>query len=288
MNAGIYAYDERALRAAIAQVGNDNAQGEYYLTDTVELLIAAGHRVVPVPVADYRSVLGVNDRVELAVRERDPQPPAVRGAHARRRHDRRSRDDVSRAGAGDRARRDDPPEHGDLRRDADRRGHEHRAELPHRRRGDRRALRHSRERRDVERDRGRRVDRPVRAPARRLAARATACASATSSSSRKPIWPKASRRTTSRISATPRSARARTSARARSPRTSTACARTAPTIGADVKVGSNSVLVAPVTRRRRRDHRRGRGGDPRRPGRRQGRRRSRAFDREEAARKPSR
>lgn len=66
MNAGIYAYDERALRAAIARVGNSNAQGEYYLTDTVELLIAAGRRVVPVPVADYRSVLGVNDRVELA------------------------------------------------------------------------------------------------------------------------------------------------------------------------------------------------------------------------------
>ena len=56
----------RALRTAIAQVGNDNAQREYYLTDTVELLIAAGRRVVPVPVADYRSVLGVNDRVELA------------------------------------------------------------------------------------------------------------------------------------------------------------------------------------------------------------------------------
>jgi bifunctional UDP-N-acetylglucosamine pyrophosphorylase/glucosamine-1-phosphate N-acetyltransferase len=66
MNAGIYAYDERALRNAIAHVGNANAQGEYYLTDTVELLIAAGQRVAPVPVADFRSVLGVNDRVELA------------------------------------------------------------------------------------------------------------------------------------------------------------------------------------------------------------------------------
>jgi bifunctional UDP-N-acetylglucosamine pyrophosphorylase/glucosamine-1-phosphate N-acetyltransferase len=66
MNAGIYAFDERALREAIAQVGNDNAQGEYYLTDTVELLLRAGRRVAAVPVADYRSVLGVNDRVELA------------------------------------------------------------------------------------------------------------------------------------------------------------------------------------------------------------------------------
>lgn len=66
MNAGIYAFDEAALRAAIVQVGNANAQREYYLTDTVELLIASGHRVAPVPVADYRSVLGVNDRAELA------------------------------------------------------------------------------------------------------------------------------------------------------------------------------------------------------------------------------
>ena len=66
MNAGIYAFDERALRAAIALVGNRNAQGEYYLTDTVELLLAAGRRVAAVPVADYRTVLGVNDRVELA------------------------------------------------------------------------------------------------------------------------------------------------------------------------------------------------------------------------------
>ena len=66
MNAGIYAYAESALREAIVKVGNENAQGEYYLTDTIELLIASGRRVAPVPVADYRSVLGVNDRVELA------------------------------------------------------------------------------------------------------------------------------------------------------------------------------------------------------------------------------
>ena len=66
MNAGIYAFDEAALRDVIPRIGRDNAQGEYYLTDAVELLIAAGRRVAPVPVADYRSVLGVNDRVELA------------------------------------------------------------------------------------------------------------------------------------------------------------------------------------------------------------------------------
>lgn len=66
MNAGIYAFDEPPLREIMPQIGNDNAQREYYLTDAVELLIASGRRIAPVPVADYRSVLGVNDRVELA------------------------------------------------------------------------------------------------------------------------------------------------------------------------------------------------------------------------------
>ena len=66
MNAGLYAFDERKLRAAIAELSNDNAQGEYYLTDTVANLVARGERVVPVVAADYRHVLGVNDRVELA------------------------------------------------------------------------------------------------------------------------------------------------------------------------------------------------------------------------------
>lgn len=66
MNAGLYVYDEKKLRAAIAELRNDNAQGEYYLTDTVGSLVARGESVVPVLAPDYRSVLGVNDRVELA------------------------------------------------------------------------------------------------------------------------------------------------------------------------------------------------------------------------------
>ncbi|GAC1542196.1 MAG: bifunctional UDP-N-acetylglucosamine diphosphorylase/glucosamine-1-phosphate N-acetyltransferase GlmU [Candidatus Velthaea sp.] len=66
MNAGIYAFDEPALRGVIDKLTDDNAQRELYLTDTVELLIRTGKRVVPVQAADYRLVLGVNDRVELA------------------------------------------------------------------------------------------------------------------------------------------------------------------------------------------------------------------------------
>ena len=66
MNAGLYAFDEAKLRAAIAELRNDNAQAEYYLTDTIGRLASGGERIVPILADDYRSVLGVNDRVELA------------------------------------------------------------------------------------------------------------------------------------------------------------------------------------------------------------------------------
>jgi bifunctional UDP-N-acetylglucosamine pyrophosphorylase/glucosamine-1-phosphate N-acetyltransferase len=67
MNAGIYAYAEKELRESVAGLRNDNAQGEYYLTDTIEHLARGGKRVVPVPTADHRDVLGINDRLELAL-----------------------------------------------------------------------------------------------------------------------------------------------------------------------------------------------------------------------------
>ena len=66
MNAGIYAFDELALREVIGRLDDHNAQGEFYLTDTIALLVAASRRVVPVLAPDYRLVLGVNDRAELA------------------------------------------------------------------------------------------------------------------------------------------------------------------------------------------------------------------------------
>jgi len=65
MNAGLYAFDEAKLRRAISELRNDNAQGEYYLTDAVAQL-ARGDRVVPVLAENFLSVLGVNDRSELA------------------------------------------------------------------------------------------------------------------------------------------------------------------------------------------------------------------------------
>ena len=67
VNAGIYAFDEASLRDAIARLRNDNAQKEYYLTDTIADFARAGKRVTPVVTADPSHVMGINDRAELAL-----------------------------------------------------------------------------------------------------------------------------------------------------------------------------------------------------------------------------
>jgi bifunctional UDP-N-acetylglucosamine pyrophosphorylase/glucosamine-1-phosphate N-acetyltransferase len=69
-NAGIYAFDEVALRDAVGRLTTNNAQNEYYLTDAVAHFVEDGRRVKPVP-ADPRHVLGINDRVELAQARRE-------------------------------------------------------------------------------------------------------------------------------------------------------------------------------------------------------------------------
>jgi bifunctional UDP-N-acetylglucosamine pyrophosphorylase/glucosamine-1-phosphate N-acetyltransferase len=62
VNAGVYAFDGAALKAALARLTPANAQGELYLPGAVELLErVAAHRLT-----DPSSMLGVNDRVELA------------------------------------------------------------------------------------------------------------------------------------------------------------------------------------------------------------------------------
>lgn len=65
-NAGIYAVDEAKARAVLAKLRNENVQREYYLTDAVEMLASSGERVSPVLCRDERSLIGINDRVELA------------------------------------------------------------------------------------------------------------------------------------------------------------------------------------------------------------------------------
>lgn len=66
INAGIYAFELDALRPALSGLTRHNAQGEEYLTDVIDGLRAAGKPVAAVTVAESAEVLGVNDRVQLA------------------------------------------------------------------------------------------------------------------------------------------------------------------------------------------------------------------------------
>src|SRR5690606_21436572 len=52
---------------------NDNAQGEYYLTDVIGLAAAEGVAIEPIPAEDASETLGINDRFHLAAAERTYQ-----------------------------------------------------------------------------------------------------------------------------------------------------------------------------------------------------------------------
>jgi bifunctional UDP-N-acetylglucosamine pyrophosphorylase / glucosamine-1-phosphate N-acetyltransferase len=66
VNTGIYAFSGAALLGALPRLSADNAQGELYLPQALDLLRADGQRVAVHVVDDVRLVLGVNDRVALA------------------------------------------------------------------------------------------------------------------------------------------------------------------------------------------------------------------------------
>jgi bifunctional UDP-N-acetylglucosamine pyrophosphorylase/glucosamine-1-phosphate N-acetyltransferase len=66
VNAGIYAFDAAALRGALPRLSNENAQGELYLPQVLNLLRADGGTVAAHQLEDPTLMLGVNDRVALA------------------------------------------------------------------------------------------------------------------------------------------------------------------------------------------------------------------------------
>jgi bifunctional UDP-N-acetylglucosamine pyrophosphorylase/glucosamine-1-phosphate N-acetyltransferase len=70
VNAGVYVANAGTLRRVLAGLATDNAQGEQYLTDALAPLVEGGAPVAAVPASDPDDVLGCNDRRELAVRRR--------------------------------------------------------------------------------------------------------------------------------------------------------------------------------------------------------------------------
>jgi len=69
INTGTYCFDNKKLFAALRQINNNNAQGEYYLTDVIGILKSAGEVVQGYNTPDLAEAIGVNDRVALAEAE---------------------------------------------------------------------------------------------------------------------------------------------------------------------------------------------------------------------------
>jgi bifunctional UDP-N-acetylglucosamine pyrophosphorylase/glucosamine-1-phosphate N-acetyltransferase len=71
INSGIYAFDGAVLVDALARLSPDNDQGELYLTDVLALARAGGGRVAALVTDDVWQTEGVNDRVQLAAMRRE-------------------------------------------------------------------------------------------------------------------------------------------------------------------------------------------------------------------------
>jgi bifunctional UDP-N-acetylglucosamine pyrophosphorylase / glucosamine-1-phosphate N-acetyltransferase len=72
-NTGMMATRASLLKGWLNQLGNNNAQGEYYLTDVIALAVAEGVNVETFQPSYLEEVLGINDRLQLAQLEREYQ-----------------------------------------------------------------------------------------------------------------------------------------------------------------------------------------------------------------------
>lgn len=66
VNSGMYCFSIQKLNDVIGKINNKNNQGEYYLTDTIGLLVKEGLRVGAFKVEDANEIMGVNDRIQLS------------------------------------------------------------------------------------------------------------------------------------------------------------------------------------------------------------------------------
>ena len=70
VNSGMYIFDSKKLYEALFEINNNNAQGEYYLPDTLEIILKKGGVVDAVAVKDPSEINGVNTPVQLEAAEK--------------------------------------------------------------------------------------------------------------------------------------------------------------------------------------------------------------------------
>ncbi|MHA3098017.1 bifunctional UDP-N-acetylglucosamine diphosphorylase/glucosamine-1-phosphate N-acetyltransferase GlmU [Acinetobacter brisouii] len=73
INTGIYCVSNAKLHEWLPKLSNNNAQGEYYLTDIVAMAVAEGLEIASIQPEQAFEVEGVNDRIQLAALEREFQ-----------------------------------------------------------------------------------------------------------------------------------------------------------------------------------------------------------------------
>ncbi len=66
VNSGIYCFDNEALFRALENITDNNAQGEYYLTDVIGIFADQGETILPCIASSFDEIVGINDRVALA------------------------------------------------------------------------------------------------------------------------------------------------------------------------------------------------------------------------------
>ncbi|CAB1254745.1 bifunctional UDP-N-acetylglucosamine diphosphorylase/glucosamine-1-phosphate N-acetyltransferase GlmU [Clostridium sp. MT-14] len=69
INSGMYCFDIKELVESLNKLHNNNVQGEYYLTDVIEILKNKGERIGALPVS-FEEIMGVNSRVQLSEAEK--------------------------------------------------------------------------------------------------------------------------------------------------------------------------------------------------------------------------
>ena len=69
-NSGVYCFDKSLFCKALGSIGNNNAQKEYYLTDTIEYIVVNGFAVETVQIRDAVQLSGINSQEDLQEAER--------------------------------------------------------------------------------------------------------------------------------------------------------------------------------------------------------------------------
>jgi len=69
-NSGVYCFDKHLFLKALDEIGNNNIQKEYYLTDTIEYIVNNGFLVESLQIRDNTQLLGINTQEDLSLAEK--------------------------------------------------------------------------------------------------------------------------------------------------------------------------------------------------------------------------